>query len=209
MTEQQPGKRPPIWRRRYLVLGFQKKYAIGLTLLLFTYCLIPFGIAFVVPYIGPSIKLFSTVPPEEQAQAASQILALGQVALPALLVLVAGAAIFSVYVTHRIAGPLYRLRESLKEVAQGNLGLRIRFRKTDELHDIADSMNEAVDKVEQALKEVRSRGATAREALDRALVDMKAQSPTTQAPLSELELALKEVQHIEETLKRFQFSEQG
>ncbi len=39
--------------------------------------------------------------------------------------------LLSMFVSHKIAGPLYRLRKSLEEVAKGNLDQRISFRKTD------------------------------------------------------------------------------
>lgn len=43
--------------------------------------------------------------------------------------------------SHKIAGPIYRIGKSLDEISHGNLALRIRLRKGDELVDIADKIN--------------------------------------------------------------------
>jgi len=55
--------------------------------------------------------------------------------------------------SHRIAGPIYRLKKSLKEVAEGNYGLRIRLRKTDELKDVAEAINKVVELLDKKGKE--------------------------------------------------------
>ncbi|MEZ7893174.1 MAG: HAMP domain-containing protein [Candidatus Wallbacteria bacterium] len=56
----------------------------------------------------------------------------------------------SVFVSHKIAGPVYRLEESAKTIASGDFSKRIRLRSGDELQDLADAFNtmtESLDKV--------------------------------------------------------------
>ena len=43
--------------------------------------------------------------------------------------------------SHRIAGPIYRIRKSLEEVAKGNMNVRIHLRKHDKLVEVADAFN--------------------------------------------------------------------
>ncbi len=209
MAEQQPSSRPSFFKRRYLVQQFQTKYAIGLALFLFLYSVIPFGLAFLIPYLGPAVTLFSDIPPQEQARAATQILALSSIALPALMVMVIGTAIYSIYVTHRIAGPIYRLQQILVGVGQGNLTQRIRFRKGDEMHELADAANQAISALDQALTEIRDRGASGREAIQRALADLKAHSTPSSLPLGQLELAMKEIEQVHGILNKFRLTQPG
>ncbi len=209
MAEQQPSSRPSFFKRRYIVQKFQTKYAIGLAVFLFLYSVIPFALAFLIPYIGPAIKLFSEIPPEEQARAATQILALGPIALPALMVMVIGTAFYSIYVTHRIAGPIYRLQQVVLDVGQGNLTQRIRFRKSDEMHEIADATNQAISALDQALTEIRNRGARGREALQRGLEDLKAHPTPSSLHLDQFELALKEIEHVHGVLNKFRLTQPG
>lgn len=52
--------------------------------------------------------------------------------------------ILSIFLSHRIAGPLYRLRKSMEEVGRGNFDLRITFRKADHFMELQDVFNEMV-----------------------------------------------------------------
>ncbi len=50
-----------------------------------------------------------------------------------------------VLITHRIAGPVYRFEQHLKSVAQGNYAGPCRIRNGDELQELCDAINAAVD----------------------------------------------------------------
>ncbi len=52
--------------------------------------------------------------------------------------------IAGVYLTHRIAGPAYRIVMDLGEIGGGNLNKRVHLRKNDELHEVAEAINQAV-----------------------------------------------------------------
>ena len=51
-------------------------------------------------------------------------------------------------ISHRIAGPVYRLEQDLKKIAEGDFSLRIKLRKKDEFASIAKAINKVLDKVE-------------------------------------------------------------
>lgn len=70
-----------------------------------------------------------------------------------VLVLVGGGFfwLLSAFAGHRIAGPVYRLDQSLKEVTKGNFGLRIQFRKKDFFQHVADTFNEMNESIEQKI----------------------------------------------------------
>lgn len=61
--------------------------------------------------------------------------------------------LLSSFAGHRIAGPIYKLDESLKQVRNGNFGLRIQFRKKDFFQHIAKTFNEMNEHIEQKFKE--------------------------------------------------------
>jgi len=56
-----------------------------------------------------------------------------------------------VILSHRLAGPIYRLEKDLQEIAKGNFSIRIRFRKKDELKSIAEGINRILDEMERRL----------------------------------------------------------
>lgn len=53
-----------------------------------------------------------------------------------------------VFTAHRIAGPYLRMKNVFNEVADGNLGCRIKFRKYDRLEDVEAAFNRMMDSVE-------------------------------------------------------------
>ena len=57
--------------------------------------------------------------------------------------------LLSAFAGHRIAGPIFKLNHSLREVAKGNYGLRIELRKKDFFQDVADTFNEMNQSIEQ------------------------------------------------------------
>jgi len=60
----------------------------------------------------------------------------------AIIAMGALTIIFTLIISHRIAGPLYRLEKDIAEVNNGNLNMEIRVRKDDELQDLAKSLNQ-------------------------------------------------------------------
>ncbi len=58
------------------------------------------------------------------------------------LFILAGIIILAVLYTHRIAGPLQRIKLFAESIAGGNLGALLNFRKKDAIHSFGDSLNE-------------------------------------------------------------------
>ncbi len=59
--------------------------------------------------------------------------------------ILAGIVVLTVMYSHRIAGPLYRLTVSSRQIARGDLTLKVRLRERDAIHPLADSFNELTE----------------------------------------------------------------
>lgn len=70
-----------------------------------------------------------------------------------MLVAIVFICFVSIFVSHKIAGPVYRFEESAKTIANGDFSLRIRLRKSDELHDLADAFNRMSESLESIVKD--------------------------------------------------------
>ena len=55
-----------------------------------------------------------------------------------------------IVVTHRIAGPAYRMRMHLREIAEGGPVRSCKIRKDDELQDLCDALNAALARIAPA-----------------------------------------------------------
>lgn len=60
--------------------------------------------------------------------------------------------IVTLFISHRIAGPLYRLEKDINEVKNGNLDIEIRVRKDDEFQDLAKSLNQMIKSIRDTRK---------------------------------------------------------
>src|SRR5579859_514047 len=60
----------------------------------------------------------------------------------ALMVVLIG--LLGIYFTHKVAGPVYKMKRLLKRVGQGHLGVESRLRKGDELQDFFDAFTQMV-----------------------------------------------------------------
>ena len=60
----------------------------------------------------------------------------------ALMVVLIG--LLGIYFTHKVAGPIYKMKRLLKQVGQGNLRIESRLRKGDELQDFFDAFTQMV-----------------------------------------------------------------
>lgn len=50
----------------------------------------------------------------------------------------------SIFLSHRIAGPLYKLRRAMEDLGHGNFDQHITFRKNDHFMELQDSFNDMV-----------------------------------------------------------------
>ncbi|MCG3205472.1 MAG: hypothetical protein KCHDKBKB_02193 [Elusimicrobia bacterium] len=99
------------------------------------------------------------------------------------------------FLTHFLAGPIYRFEKIFKEMKEGNLSIFVRLRKHDQMQDLADEFNQGLaglrskikkerearegtlNKVEGISKELRSSGNIAQaDKLDQAVAELKSQS---------------------------------
>lgn len=74
-----------------------------------------------------------------------------------LLVTLVGLIVAGVLQSHRLAGPLFRLRAVLRRIGSGDLSPCVRFRRRDQLHDLADEINVCLAGLRERATENRRR----------------------------------------------------
>ncbi len=87
----------------------------------------------------------------------------------ALLVLAIG--VLGIYFTHKVVGPVYKMKRLLKQVGQGNLRVDARLRKGDELQDFFEAFQEMVAALASFERAQLTELETALGALDRKAAD--------------------------------------
>ena len=95
---------------------------------------------------------------------------------PFFLVLIALLPVFvrdSIKLSHRFAGPIYRLRTTIRSIAEGNPAPQLKFRKTDYWHDLAEDFNTMVQRLSKGtdyLEEPAQETASQNEVVDQSAV---------------------------------------
>jgi sensor histidine kinase YesM len=98
--------------------------------------------------------------------------------------------LISIFVSHRIAGPLYKLKRFMTDAGAGQINAFLRFRDSDHFKDVAETYNEMTTGIRGIL---RKNFETAEMAVAR-LEKLRPQLPSpARAELDELIAALREV----------------
>ena len=136
-------------RKHYFInKKLQLKYIILTMSLLVLFTLILLSII-IAPYV---IALFSDIPLSRQNEAAAFLLTLHNNSIwvgTSLTILLFG--ILSIFITHKIAGPLVRFERLAESISDGNMTIRVKLRKGDDLHELAEDFNQMADKLESLL----------------------------------------------------------
>jgi general secretion pathway protein G len=127
-------------RRRVVVGGFQLRYVLTSLLGLFVHVVLASAVI-----VGPLVYLVNRdAPSGTPGWAATSLLALHEHFWPGLGLLFLLEAARVVFMSHRIAGPIYRFRVVLERLAQGDLTQRVRIRDHDYLWDEARALETAI-----------------------------------------------------------------
>ncbi len=131
-------------RRNYFVeKRFQAKYILLTVLMLLTYTFL-FVVIIFAPYM---FTLYFDYPIAEKADAARVILLLHGTIWPWLGGIILFFGVISIFVSHKVAGPLFRIKKALTQITNGDLSVVIKLRKWDDLKDLADHINKLIEEL--------------------------------------------------------------
>jgi len=138
------------FKRRHLIVDRFQYRLIAISVAHFGLVLLIFLVAMLLPLMlrldDPSATFF------EKQQVADVLLFFNeQLWLPLAAVFML-LTVHSLFVSHRIAGPLYRFKIVFKAMAQGDLAIRANIRKHDYLHPHARSLNEMIEALESKVR---------------------------------------------------------
>lgn len=70
-----------------------------------------------------------------------------------VVIILAGAAtiFITLFVSHQIAGPLYRMKKAMEQLSEGDFKVEVKLRSSDQLKELADTFNTMVRKIKAKL----------------------------------------------------------
>jgi nitrogen fixation/metabolism regulation signal transduction histidine kinase len=114
---------------------------------------------------------------EQSAKLEAQQRSVGTALILVLALLVIGVGLAGIVVTHKVAGPIHKMKKQLRELADGNYAVPYPLRKGDELVDFFEEFRRMVRKL-------RKRQEEEIQLLDRAILNLK--DKTSEEELNEL-----------------------
>lgn len=72
-----------------------------------------------------------------------------------LLGLLGATILVTLYVSHKIGGPLHRVESVLEEIGQGNLDIKIEFRQRDQLKDLVPKINHMIQNLNKRVRQIQ------------------------------------------------------
>lgn len=141
-------------RTQYLVAAkFQLKYTGIILLLMFITALV---CSYIVYYTGMILLVEKLANVYPQGRLVSIINAVNARILLSVLLLTPLVVCAGIYLSHKIAGPIYRIEKFLGSMAKGDIAARLTLRKGDELTSVADSINLLNDSMKATIARQRT-----------------------------------------------------
>lgn len=182
-------------RKRYIIKrAFQLKY----TAMIMFFILLTAFISYIIIYFSVfpflSEKLANVYP---QGRLYSILRSANNKVLFASIFFLPVAAWFGIMLSHRIAGPWYKLENILYNLAIGNYTEEVKFRKEDEFHSLA----EAVNNVARSLKSMAKEDAGYINILDDKLRSLQAEIEREPIDIEKTKCIISDIQITSEALK--------
>jgi methyl-accepting chemotaxis protein len=152
-------------RTRYII---DKKLQLSLVIYNGIYFLIIIaiiGVGLLLPLVldlyNPNLSIV------QQGEVADKILYLHTRLGPVLLIILLALCVHSVFVSHKIAGPLYRFGATFKRVAEGDLSKVVKIRRGDFLLNEQAKIEEMIEALRSKLTNIRNEQAEIAEVINR------------------------------------------
>lgn len=138
-------------RRTYLIkTGLQLRY---MGIIISTMLLVAFGVGWVIYHT--SWGMIANTPDLTLDKLSDIFDGVNTLLTKWIVVFVFVIAILSIFVSHKIAGPVYRLEETTRIIASGDLTYQIHLREGDELQDLQEAFNTMSESLRQMVSKDR------------------------------------------------------
>jgi signal transduction histidine kinase len=189
------------FRRKKLLIDrtVQLKFFLAVLILLVVQTLVVVAAIF-APQVVP---LYLNVSIEQKTEAARALILLNNTIWPGVILSTCLLSGLTIYFTHKVSGPIYRVKKSLTEITGGDLSVRIRLRKGDELHDLADQVNLLAEELTLFLNALKESYALQSEQIAEFEREIEAKQITEEAGKELIMKIQVSRKHIEELLDKF------
>ena len=198
----------PIFRRRnyFINRDFQVRFTIKFLIVIVIEAILAIGLflylsrgTLTTGFIGSDFRIARTSEFFLPTLLVSNLIIIGITAIIGIAVMV--------YMSHRIAGPLYRFEKILTDIGRGDLTQRFKLRDNDQLSELSESITELTTTMDKRISDIKLRAHD----LAGLLQEIQTTVPSKPSDSKERENLLREVseniQALEEVVNYFRTSE--
>ena len=157
-----------IFKRRKFIVN--RKLQLTLMIMSFSYVILFCAVMGMYLFIPLMMELDkSGIGSDRKLVAANQILYLHKKFWPALFLSLFAICCHSIFISHKIAGPLYRFNLIFKAIKEGIVPTPIRLRKGDYLYSEMENINQMLERLRDKLTELQE----AQAHLNRSIIECK------------------------------------
>lgn len=139
--------KPKYRRKQYIVSkAFQLRYVGVILLLMFLTGALCAYVVYYTSMIHLGEKLASVYP---QGRLISIVNMVNSRILLSLILVTPMVALMGIFLSHKIAGPLFRIERTIRNITNGDLSEHIVLRKGDELSSLADVVNDLSERFKE------------------------------------------------------------
>jgi len=134
-------------RRNYFIeRSFQTRFILKFCMLVVAGGLLTIGILYFLALRSTTVSIINlSVVVKSTADFLLPILI--QTVLVVMVLLSIATIIVTLFVSHKIAGPLYRIKKAMHDLGEGDFTTQITLRRLDQLKNLAEEFNSMVNKL--------------------------------------------------------------
>lgn len=143
-------------RKTYFIdKSFQAKFILKFCLLVAMGGLLTIGILYLLAARSNTVSFVnSRVVVRSTADFILPVLV--QTVVVVLIIVSAGTVAVTMFVSHKIAGPLYRFKKAMQELGEGNFSGGFHIRDADQLKDLAATFHVMIKRTQEAIKGIKA-----------------------------------------------------
>ena len=150
------GNRPPFRRRNYFIKKkFQIDFSVKFLIIIVIEAVLAIGLflylskgTLTTGYLGSELKIASTYDFFLPMLLFSNLIIVGVTGIIGIAALI--------FLSHRLAGPLYRFEKALGDLSKGNLAQRFKLREKDQFMELQNSINELANVLDMNVGAIKS-----------------------------------------------------
>ena len=181
-------------RRIYFIeKKFQTKFILKFCALVAAGALLTIGILYILALKSTTVSIVDS---RVVARSTSDFLLPILIQTVVIVMILVGLATMAVtlFVSHKIAGPLYHFKKTMEDLEEGNFSLDFRIRCLDQLKSLAEAFNAMIVKTRKQVNLIKTNFLLLKEKLDSLSQDEVAEHK--KAALAELKNISKELERI-------------